>query len=741
MFGPKQERTLASPSGAIEAVTDTALGYLTLDALLDELLARVLRIVEADTAAILLRDGDELVARATKGLEEEAQRGVRIPIGRGFSGRVAAERQPVAIEDVGHADLQNPFLLERGIRSLLGVPILFEGRVIGVLHVGTLGRRRFGRSDAQLLQVVADRIGLGIEYARLYGEAQEAARRAAFAAEASRVLAGSLDVRTTLERLAHLAVPFLGDWCVVVLTQASGAVRQLAAAHVVPEKLDLALRLAEDHSMQRRALGPLWAVLQCRETQVFQAIDEAFLANLVDSSAELETLRGLGVRSGMIVPLVAHDQALGVMVFAVTESEYRYGSADVAAAEDLARRAALAVDNARLFREAQESTRLRDEFLATVSHELRTPLTPILTWTQLLRPGRQDPAMFARAIDAIERSARAQAQLIEDLLDVSRIITGRLRIDVRPMPLWGVVEAAIESMGPAAEAKGILLDVVLDPQARLVMGDADRLQQVVWNLLSNAIKFTPPGGRVAVRVEQVDDEVRLTVRDTGKGIRPEFAPYVFERFRQADSSTTRAHGGLGLGLAIVRHLVELHGGSVSAESAGEGRGATFIVRLPATVVEDARGPAWAPAPQALEARPLAGRRVLVVDDDRDTCEALDAILAHAGAEVRTSCTVAGALGELGAWPADVLVSDIAMPGEDGFALVRAVRARPPEAGGRVPVLALTAYAHKHERVRILEAGFALHLAKPVDSAELVAASSRTSSSATVTPARRRSGPA
>lgn len=374
--------------------------------------------------------------------------------------------------------------------------------------------------------------------------------------------------------------------------------------------------------------------------------------------------------------------------------------------------------------DAEEASRTKDEFLAVISHELRTPLTPILTWSRLLRAGKLDAAATERALDAVERAARSQAQLIEDLLDVSRITSGKLRLEVRPIELVPVVEAAVESVRPAADAKGIRLQLVLDRNAGIVSGDPERLQQVVWNLLSNAIKFTPRAGRVEVRLRRFSGHVEIVVSDTGQGINPQFLPHVFERFRQADSSTTRTYGGLGLGLAIVRHLVELHGGVVRADSPGENQGATFVVELPlATLpatVERARPVAVEAAPP-MDATPrLQELKILVVDDEPDTLEMLRTVLEQAGAEVRTAASTREALAALGTWQPDVLIADIGMPGEDGYSLIRQVRALSPERGGYIPAVALTAYARVEDRLKVLSSGFQMHVPKPVEPAELVA---------------------
>jgi PAS domain S-box-containing protein len=379
-------------------------------------------------------------------------------------------------------------------------------------------------------------------------------------------------------------------------------------------------------------------------------------------------------------------------------------------------------------RELEEASRMKDEFLATVSHELRTPLTAMLGWSHLLRTGKLEEANTAHAIEVIERNARSQAQLIEDLLDVSRIITGNLRLDVRPVDPNSVIEGALEAVRPAAEAKGVRLLKALDTKISSVFGDPTRLQQVIWNLLSNAIKFTPLGGQVSIGLERAGSHVEIVVTDTGEGINQEFLPYVFDRFRQADAKTTRRHGGLGLGLAIVRHLVEMHGGTVRAESPGEGQGATFRVRLP---LMSAHQSSQAKASNAQAAgshnfialecpERLDGLKVLAVDDEADTREVIRAVFEQCGARVTTAASAAEALLLLEETRPDVLISDIGMPEEDGYELIDKVRALPVERGGKIPAVALTAYARAEDRLRALRTGYQMHVPKPVELAELVA---------------------
>jgi signal transduction histidine kinase len=376
--------------------------------------------------------------------------------------------------------------------------------------------------------------------------------------------------------------------------------------------------------------------------------------------------------------------------------------------------------------EAEAANRIKDEFLATLSHELRTPLTAIIGWAGLLRSGDFEPELKEQALETMERNARVQAQLIDDLLDVSRIVSGKLLLDVKEIELERVVASAIDVVRPAAKAKGI--GITYDPcsEGGLISGDAARLQQIAWNLLSNAIKFTPEGGRVRVSLKRVGSHIKLSVSDTGKGIAQEFLPHVFDRFRQADSTTTRNYGGLGLGLAIVRYLVELHGGTVDAESDGDNMGATFSATFPLLAVstEAARAEQLCYSSrdkQSFNPRlKLEGLRVLVVDDEPDTRAVISAVIATAGAEVRTCASAYEALEALADWKPDVLMSDIGMPGEDGYSLIRKVRSLSAANGGRIPAAALTAYAREEDRQRVLAAGYQMHVAKPISSSELIA---------------------
>ena len=531
----RTERRLA----ALQTLTDAALSHASLDDLVPELLGRLCSALACDVASILLvtEDGQGLVIRASHGLPEDVGR--VIPIGRGVVGRIAAERRPRIIEDLRGAEGDNPVLHAHGLVSLLGVPLLVDDRVVGVVHVATVARRRFSEDETRLMQLAADRMALAIEHARLF-EAERVARA-----------------------------------------------------------------------------------------------------------------------------------------------------------------------------EAETANRIKDQFLATLSHELRTPLTSMLGWIRMLRSGRLDETLAARALETVERSTRAQAQLINDLLDVSRIVSGKLTMDLVSVEVDEVVAAAVEAVRPLAEPKSIVLAHHRADGHPVVHGDAGRLEQVVWNLLSNAIKFTPEGGSVTVDVSADDAEAVVAVVDTGKGIAPELLPQIFERFRQG--TATRTQGGLGLGLAIVRHLVELHGGHVAARSEGIGRGATFVVRLPLAGVAST---AVAPSREAGGDFPrLDGVRILVVDDEADARALMGTVLGQCGADVATVPSAAAAMDALRRERYDVLLSDISMPEEDGYQLMRKVRAL----NATIPAAAVTAFARAEDREAALAAGFQLHVAKPVEPAALARA--------------------
>jgi len=430
-------------------------------------------------------------------------------------------------------------------------------------------------------------------------------------------------------------------------------------------------------------------------------------------------------QSARISPLLHEGEVIGTITVIddVTERTIR----EIELQDQLEQRSRLLASEKSARQEAEDANRLKDEFLATVSHELRTPLSAIVGWASLLRSGDLDAKTFERAIESIYRNANSQTQLISDLLDVSRIISNKLTLNVSQVNLPSVIEMALDTISPEAQAKGVHLQLTMEPDFPQLSGDAERLQQIIWNLLSNAIKFTPRDGTVHVRLSLVNSEAEISVADSGIGIDSEFLPYVFDRFRQANPTATRIHGGLGLGLAIVHELVELHHGSVRVHSEGEGKGSVFIVRVPLTVsppLDNAGsiGPAGNPGPPAPMV--LAGLRILVVDDDADTRDFVRIALEQFGSEVTTAVSAAEALDALHRVHHDLIISDLGMPVEDGYSLINRVRALSPDRGGNIPAVALTAYARVDDSFRAIHSGFQIHIPKPVEPSELISAIAR-----------------
>jgi signal transduction histidine kinase/ActR/RegA family two-component response regulator len=434
----------------------------------------------------------------------------------------------------------------------------------------------------------------------------------------------------------------------------------------------------------------------------------------------------LPVRSYLAVPVKGRSgDVMGGLFFGHSEPD-RFSDHHERLAIGISAWASVALENARMYSLVQESSRLKDEFLASLSHELRTPLNAILGYARMLRAGMLGPEKHAKAIETIDRNATSLAQIVEDVLDISRIISGKIRLTVQPVDLPHVVQNAIDAVTPAAEARGVRLEAVLDPQATPVSGDPERLLQIFWNVLSNAVKFTARGGKVQVRLERVDSHLELSVADTGIGIAPDFLPHVFERFRQADASSVRERGGLGLGLSISRQLAEMHGGTIEAASDGLGFGATFTVKLPLMIVQPSRDDRERARPRAAQAAAGASAdlrdiRVLAVDDDPDAVRLVAEVLGAAAAQVTTASSAEAALAALDSDVPDVIVTDLGMPRVDGFQLLERIRSHGEPRVRRVPVAALTAYARSDDRVKALRAGFDIHLAKPIDPAELVAA--------------------
>jgi PAS domain S-box-containing protein len=564
---------------------------------------------------------------------------------------------------------------------------------------------------------------------RLQSEAAEAARRqAAFIAHVAEALSRSLDYVETLTAVAQLAVPEVADWCAIDIVEESGEVRRLAVAHVDPAKVQYARELQERYPADPKASGGVHEVIRTGSPVLVRSISPELLAQHVPDAERLRIVQSLGLSSYMCVPIVSPGGVLGAMTFVLAESGRHYSETDLTFAQDLAGRAALAIDNALAYQRADSANRLKDEFLATLSHELRTPLNAILGYAQMLNLGALKEDGRSRALAVLTRNADSLRQIIDDVLDVSRITSGKLRLAVRPVDLNDILPNAMATMQPAADAKGVSLKLRVASGLPVIPGDPDRLQQIVWNLLSNAVKFTARGGHVRLSAERGDEFVEIVVQDDGQGIDPRFVPHLFERFRQADSRFSREHGGLGLGLAIVRDLVELHGGSVSASSAGLGLGATFRVLLPSTGMSREIRPAANDLGRVVPALTEGGlttrlkhARILAVDDQEDARDLLRLILENAGAQVTTASSAAEALELLRRSPYNALIADLGMPQMDGMEMIRRVRQTLPAPANETPAAALTAYARSDDRIGAVASGFQMHLAKPVNPTELVIA--------------------
>jgi PAS domain S-box-containing protein len=555
--------------------------------------------------------------------------------------------------------------------------------------------------------------------------AEKAARRETFLAHVTAALTRSLDYQQTLKTLANFAVPRIADYCAVDVLNEDGEVVRLAVAHADPAKAKTAQEVWARYDDPHVSYSPQ-AVVRTGVPSFIPDITDAMIVKTAHGDRErLRLIRSLGVVSYLCVPMIAHDRTLGALTLANAESRTRYAEDDLRLAEDFASRAALAIENAQAYQQLRTADRVKDEFLATLSHELRTPLNAVLGYARMLKSGVIPPEKTSQALDVIDRNAASLTRIVEDVLDVSRIVSGKARLEVQPLDIAGVVRDAVATVLPTAEAKGVRLLTVIAAQVGPMSGDPNRLQQVIWNVLSNAVKFTPRGGTVQVRLGTVDSQAEIVIADSGIGIPPEFLPHIFERFRQAESGTTRRHGGLGLGLAIARHLVEMHGGTIQAESEGEGQGSTFRIGLPLIVhpespAEDQSARRTGQQAERSRTADLEGVRVMAVDDDSDALKLVRDILEAAGARVTMVNSASAALEKIATDPPQVLVADLGMPGMDGYELIKRVRRLADQRLRGIPAAALTAYARSGDRARSLRSGFEMHLAKPIDPAELIA---------------------
>jgi PAS domain S-box-containing protein len=560
--------------------------------------------------------------------------------------------------------------------------------------------------------------------------AQRVQREAEFVARMAEVLSGPLDYEARLKSFVDLAVPAMADWAALDIVEPDGRIRRLAVAHAESDA-ELGAEIRRRHE---DPITPCSArqVIRTGQAVLLPEIADAMIAAAANGdAARIDLMKALRLTSCVCVPLTTIHGPFAALTLATAESRRQFTADDLHFAKDVASRAALMVDNARAYDALQKASGLKDEFLATLSHELRTPLNAILGYARMLRAGMVAQDKLPQTFETIERNTASLARMVEDILDVSRVVSGKMRLNMQPVELPLVIHDAVATVMPGAEAKHIRLDTTIDPQVGAVSGDPDRLRQIVWNLLSNAVKFTPKGGRIQVRLERVNSSVEIVVSDTGLGIHRDFLPYIFDRFRQAESGAAREHAGLGLGLAIVRTLVELHGGTVYAASGGEKQGATFRVRLPVRIVHPElqpqpervhpRGGDLAPPVSLADLPNLSDTHVLAVDDDPDALRLLKEILETVGATVSTAMSSHTALDIIATDRPDVLVADLGMPVMDGFELIRRLRTSDVAAARQIPAAALTAYARSEDRARALKSGFEMHLAKPIDPAELIAA--------------------
>jgi len=629
------------------------------------------------------------------------------------SGRSLREVFPIFNEESG-APVENP--VEKVLR---------HGAIVGLAN-HTVLRQRGGidvpidDSAAPIKDADGRITGVVLVFRDASEEKLDNLRRA-FIAKATAEIVEAADYRDALARAARLAVPRIADWVSIdVVDPSTNRIEQLALAHVDPAKIEAAKEAARKYPPDPDAQAGTPNVIRTGRAELYREIPPELIEAAAVDDQHRRFLREMDLRSALVVPLRGRGPVFGAITFVLTSTTpRRYGDRDLELAEDLAARVGLIIERRRLEEEAARANRLKDEFLAVVSHELRTPLQAILGYAAILeRGGGRDPA---KAIAAIVRNATAQARLIDDILDVSRISRGKLQLELAPTDVTGPIRGALDTVRPSATAKQVRIVEQIDADLPLVHGDRERLQQIVWNLLSNAVKFTEPGGRIEARALRMGRWLHIEVSDTGKGIAREHLDAVFERFHQLDTGPTRQHGGMGLGLAIVRHLVEAHGGAVEAHSEGLGKGATFVVSLPAIVDAPRADTSTERAKGGEGDLALRGVRTLVIDDDQDARDLITELLGSAGATVSVAASAAEAFAMLQADPPDVIVCDVGMPDEDGVSFMRRVRSLSPDRGGDVPAIALSAYAGADDRKNAEAAGFQLHVAKPVTPDALVAA--------------------
>lgn len=629
---------------------------------------------------------------------------------------------------------QDAILSEMGIESYVATPVFDStGTLLGSL--GVMDRKPLGNVHLveSLLTLFAVRISAELERQQaeekrmqMLDSEQQYSRQLRDLMKAALAINSTLSVEEVLQVITEQAYQIVGaHQCVTSLTIDNNWAQGITSTH-------LSDKYAAWQDYDEKPDGSGIYACVCHLNRPMRMTQQELEAHPRWNGFGKAATKHPPMRGWLAAPLTGRDGKNIGLIQLSDKYEGEFTEEDEAIIVQLAQMASVAIENTRLYEaeqqtrtEAETANRIKDEFLAVLSHELRSPLNPILGWTNLLRSRKLNEKAAEKALETIERNAKLQAQLIEDLLDISRILRGKLSLDVRPIELASTIDAAIETVRLAAQAKSIEIKTLFEPNIGQVAGDFNRLQQVVLNLLFNAVKFTPSGGQVEIELKQMGSQAEIRVIDTGKGIDPQFLPYVFESFRQEDGATTRQFGGLGLGLAIVRHLVELHGGTVHAESQGLERGATFTARLPLIKTESSQSKDKdMPSPSASPSSPLMGIEILLVDDDTDTRELIAFVLEEAGATIASASSVAEALQIFAQSKPDVLLSDIAMPEMDGYMFVRQLRGMSPAQGGEIPAIALTAFAGEIDREQALAAGFQMHLTKPIEPEALVQAIAR-----------------
>jgi PAS domain S-box-containing protein len=634
--------------------------------------------------------------------------------GIGLPGRVWADRKPAWIADVivDPNFPRAPVADREGLHGAFAFPVLLGGEVLGVVEFFSHGIREPDDDVLEMAATIGGQIGLLLERQRAEAQLRSSERVARFLAEASAALAVLTDYESTLRQVAQLAVPFFADWCAVDMAEPDGSLRRLAVAHVDPEKLRCANELYQRYPPRPDDPRGAYHVLHTGQSEMGADISDALLVAAAQDEEHLRILREAGLRSYICVPLRVRGQTLGVITFITAESGRHYTAQDLQLAEDLAHRAAVAIDNAQLLQELRMADRKKDEFLATLAHELRNPLAPIRNTLALLKMAGTDRAVIGQAQDMMERQVAHLVRLVDDLMDVSRIMRGKIDLKKAPVDLTTVVSRAAEIAGPMIDAQGHHLTISLPPEPLLIEGDEIRLAQVVANLLNNASKYADRPGRIWLTGRREGREVVLRVKDQGIGLAPEMLHQVFDLFVQVSRLGERAQGGLGIGLSLCKRLVELHGGTITAHSEGPGKGSEFVVRLPA-LLNAGTGDNGESSPHHVQPRrDLPRRRVLCVDDNLDACMSLALMLRLHDQEVEMAHDGLAALDKARSYRPDIILLGISLPGLDGYEVCKRLREEPGLANVRI--VALTGWGQEEDRRRSQEAGFDLHVTKPID---------------------------